>query len=72
VEVEALELGLARAAGGDVTEVLVSFPSAGVLSPLAPCAKWLLSGGRHNRTSDGLLLMWCAVAGVDSIMSRPP
>jgi hypothetical protein len=71
VEVEALELGLARAAGGDVTEVRVSFPSSGVLSLLAPCAKWLLSGGRHNRTSDGLTWMR-AVAGVDSIMSRPP
>src|SRR6266850_8178544 len=34
---------------------------------LAPCAEWLLSGGRHNRTSDGLLPMR-PVAGVDSLM----
>ncbi|MGH2779167.1 MAG: hypothetical protein ACRDJB_11045 [Actinomycetota bacterium] len=33
--------------------------------------KWLLSGGRHNRTSGGVLPMR-AVAGVDGPMSRPP
>jgi hypothetical protein len=48
-----------------VTEVRVSFLSSRVLSLLAPCAEWLLSGGRHNRTSDGLLWMRAA-AGVDS------
>ena len=41
------------------------------LSLLAPCAESLLSDGRHNRTSDGLLPMR-AVAGVESLMSRPP
>src|SRR5262245_39183638 len=37
----------------------------------APCAKWRLSGGQSNPTSDGWL--WTrAVAGVDRLMSRPP
>src|SRR5262249_34418129 len=36
----------------------------------APCAKWRLSGGQHNPTSDGL--PWTpAFAGVDRLMSRP-